>query len=152
MKLFLILAAFLCLSPLHSDLINNRAGAFVTWWDADDLDDGIGIGAKIDYRLLGILFAEGRTGYVNFEDGNAIPFEGSLNLKMPLPLTPYVGFGYGYYLIEDSGLDSGGGTFIQLGATLELFGAGIFADLRFLDLEENPLDGSSFHVGVSWKF
>ena len=140
--------------PLQGGVINHHGGFYVTGWDADgdQLDTGRGVGGKLDYRLLGMLFVEGRVGYVDFDDASVVPLEGSLNLKLPLPLTPYGGVGYGYYLTDGGGLENGSGVYAQLGATLELFGVGVFAEARLMDLEEDALDGASVHLGLSWKF
>jgi len=151
-KYFLFL--FLLFLPIlgRTEVLNNYTGIYATWWDADRLDDGAGFGISTDYRLLGIFFVEGNAAYVDFDQGWIVPLEASLNVKLPLPLTPYFGVGAGYYLADHDRVDSSWGTHMKLGGMFQLFGVGIFGEARFVDLEENALDGNTYLLGVNWKF
>ncbi len=153
MNKYLLLFSILFL-PLFSqaDVLKNHTGAYMNFWDADRLDDGTGFGVSLDYRLLGIVFVEGNAGYVDFDDGWVVPMETSLNLKLPLPLTPYIGVGGGYYVADHKTVDNGWGTHMKLGGMLQLFSLGVFAEARYMDLDENALDGYNYLLGVTFKF
>jgi hypothetical protein len=153
MKAFLLACCVLWV-PLfsHAVVLNDHTGAYVTWWEADDLEEGTGFGLSKDLRLLGIVFVEGNVGYVDFKQGWIVPLEVSLNLKFPLPLTPYIGVGTGYYFSDLDQVDSDTGTHIKVGGRIELLGIGLYGEARTLDLEEDALDGYSLLVGVTLRY
>ena len=128
--------------------------AYGTYWDADH--EGAGGGLRLKKTILAFGAADIRGGYVNFNDTNTevIPLEASINARLPFVISPYVGVGAGYYLINSDipAMDNAVGYFAQIGVEASILWFGAMAELRYLDLEEDYLDGTSLNFGLMLKW
>jgi hypothetical protein len=149
----LLLATATCLLAGNARAIGKTGiTAYGTYWNGDDT--GYGYGIKGTKSLLDILFADARIGYINFEDSNTelIPLEASINVGLPGMITPYAGVGVGYYFVDGPRGDNAAGYFGQIGVEVSIAMAGVFAELRYHDLEEDAFDGPSASIGILLKF
>lgn len=146
----LVIAALTALAA-HAD---HSLTAYGTYWDADD--SGKGAGLRYKKTFLGFGALDGRAGYVNFDSikTDMIPLELSINARLPFIISPYIGVGGGYYLLDSNlgSIDNSGGYFAQLGVEATLLWFGVMAELRYHDLEENYFDGTSVNVGLLIKW
>jgi hypothetical protein len=149
-----ILAGAACLLAGGASAIgNNQLTAYGTYWKGDK--DGYGLGLKYTKSLIDMVYFEGRGGYVLFDDAvdtTVVPLEAGFNLGLPGFITPYVGVGLGYYIIDNPFIDSASGYFAQAGVEFTISKIGIMAELRYHDLDEQYFDGVSVNGGVILRF
>ncbi len=128
--------------------------AYRTYWDGEDI--GKGGGLRLKKTFLAFAAVEARTGYVDFTDTDTqvIPAEASLNLRLPFLISPYIGAGAGYYFIDSNlpNADDQSGYFAQLGVEVTFIWIGAMAEIRWHDIEDSYLDGTSANVGLLIKW
>jgi len=133
-------------------VIGGSTTLYGTYWNGDET--GYGAGLRLNKSLLDMLYIDGRGGYVEFDQGEVkmIPLEAALNLYFPGPVSPFIGAGAGYYIIDNSSLDNRGGYFGQAGLEIKVWVIGAMAELRYMDLEDDYFDGLSINVGIVLDF
>ncbi|ADE55891.1 hypothetical protein [Coraliomargarita akajimensis] len=159
MKTTILLISSLALasaSSLSAAIINNRATAYASYWSASGANDGYGAGLKYSKQFAGFVMGDVRGSYYTFDASSTsvVPLEASINLYLPAFISPYAGVGAGYYFVDSSKPDfeNSSGYFAQIGADMELFGLGVFGELRYIDAERVFLDGVTANIGISLKF
>jgi hypothetical protein len=149
-----VLAGTACLLAGGAAAIgDNRVTAYGTYWNGDK--NGYGLGLKYSKALMDMVYIEGRGGYVSFDDAldtTVVPVEAGFNFGLPGTITPYVGVGLGYYIIDNPFIDSTSGFFAQAGVEFTISRIGLVAELRYHDLGEQYLDGVSLNGGVILRF
>jgi len=162
----IVLAALIWGSVAQGEMFGSELGAFYTYLDAEDIDAGHGLGAKLKLNLAEILSAEGRVSYMRFgdEDIEMVPLEAAVMVVLPLGnFLPYAGIGAGYYIFNegDIDLDDEVGYFPLVGLQFNLGDdIGLFAEGRWLYLETDSDDvkgdadvsGFGLNIGVSLLF
>ena len=151
----LVAIPFLLLAPMEAQ---GGIGVFGTWWNGEDVDDGFGLGAKFDIKLIPLIGIDLRGSYVSFSDADmsVVPLEavGALNLGVI-----YGGVSVGYYIwsAKDVSADDGVGGSVFAGLKLKLFGIGPFGELRYNfaetkieDVSTVKADGFSANLGLSF--
>ena len=151
----LSISTILCLAGTAHALETSLAG-YATYWNADRAGDGVGVGLRLQKVLVGMLAADASGGYVDFtnSDTQIIPLEASLKLSLPLFISPYAGVGAGYYVVDSDipGYDDSAGYFGTLGLEFKILAVGAFAEVRYVDIEERFLDGTSANIGLLVKW
>lgn len=145
--------ALLCFMAGNANaVIDGSTTLYGTYWNADD--SGYGAGIRLNKSILDTLYIDGRGGYVEFDQGDVkmIPLEASLNLYFPGPVSPFIGAGAGYYLIDHQSLDNRGGFFGQAGLEVKVWIIGAMAELRYMELEDDYFDGLSLNIGIVLDF
>ena len=148
-------------------------GAFGSSLDSDDLGQGYGGGAKLEFNLIDWLSVDGRASYLRFADTkvNMVPLEAAALLNFPMAgerIVPYIGAGAGYYLFEaqDADLDNKVGFFPLAGLEIGLWRISFVAEARWLFLQtdvesargelrnllEADVDGLGVNLGVLFRF
>ena len=140
----------------HADFVTRDAGGYFTYWDTDGVGNGRGIGGKLAIQPAPFFFGDLRLSYIDFDKSGtwSLPLEASVNGRLPFIVSPYAGIGAGYYFVQSDrpGLDNSLGYFGQVGADYSIGALKIFAELRFLNVNEDPLDGRAFNLGLAWSF
>ena len=129
--------------------------AYGTYWDGDDV--GKGAGLRLKKTILGFGAVEGRGGYVTFNDTKTdlIPLDLSLNLRLPFMISPYAGIGASYNITSSDtpSLDSNTtGYFGQIGVEATFVLVGAMAEIRWNEFEGSYFDGTSFNLGLLFKW
>ena len=154
MKKLTIAAIFALALTAGSAWADNSLTAYGTYWDADN--SGKGAGLRYKKAFLGFGAVDGRAGYVDFNsiETEMVPLELSINARLPFMISPYVGVGGGYYLLDSKlgAVDNSSGYFAQLGVEATFLWIGAMAEVRWHDLEENYFDGTSFNAGLLIKW
>ena len=125
----------------------NNTGLYGSYWDSDDLDEGIGGGAKVTFDVTNVLALDLRASYINFDEleMNVVPLEGSLQIGIPFgeAISPYGGIGMGYYFFDadEADVDDEVGFFALGGLELHLReGVSLFGEIRYFVLEADVKD------------
>ena len=125
-------------------------GAFLSWQNAEDLDNGYGVGIaaprgatliRLDPRLTWYSYGEGDV------DLNAFPIDLIAELSLGLF---YGGVGASYTIYDNDVPDRWGYSAV-VGAKLALGGIGLFGDLLWRGSEEknnSSADGFGLNIGV----
>lgn len=130
--------------------------AYGTYWSSDA--SGSGGGLRLKKTFLGFGAWDVRGGAVDFDDEEVVmlPLEASVNVRMPFIISPYVGVGAGYYILESGTsqlhVDNAAGPFAQLGVEATLLWFGAMAEVRFHEPGADLVDGTSFNLGVLLKW
>jgi len=138
--------------------LSQQAGAYASWLNADDLDDGFGVGLKYSLMVqdvapalpkLGVGF-DVRAGWLTF-DGDDNDYGVDVDM-FPIELTalvsyevmdgakPYAGLGVGYYFFDADSrwydVDDEFGVYALLGWDQKVYeGLSVFAEAKYLWLE-----------------
>jgi opacity protein-like surface antigen len=142
-------------------------GAFGSSLDSDDLGDGYGGGAKLEWNPIDLVSVDARASWIHFDDTeiNMFPLElaGLVNLALlGERIVPYVGAGVGYYLFDESDLDNEVGFFPLVGLEIGLQRISLLVEARWLlleadvdsakdelaDLTEADIDGFGVNLGL----
>ena len=119
-------------------------------------NEGVGGGVKLRKKFLGFFSADIRGSYLDFSDLNTsvIPVEGTLMVGIPFFIEPYAGLGAGYYFVDSDNplLEDDYGVYGVLGAQLNLWVVGAFAEVRYTEAELNLMDGVSANLGLMVKW
>jgi len=137
--------------------------AYATYWDAhlaNDVgggeEDGVGGGIKIRKSFLAFLSADIRASYIDFSnlDTTVVPLEATLMVQIPFIIEPYAGIGASYYIFDSNlpGLEDGAGVYGVLGAQLNLWVVGAFAEIRYNETDTKLMDGTSINLGLMVKW
>ncbi len=132
--------------------------AFGTYLDGSENGgyDGVGGGVKLRQKFLGFFSADIRGSYLEFSDLNTsvIPVEGTLMVGIPFFIEPYAGLGAGYYFVDGDNplFEDDYGVYGVLGAQLNLWVVGAFAEVRYTEAELNLMDGVSANLGLMVKW
>jgi len=134
---------------------------FATYWNGslpntDDTIDGVGGGVKLRQTFLGFFSADVRASYIDFTDVNTtvIPLEATVMVGIPFFIEPYAGLGVSYFFFDtdQSWIDNGAGVYGVLGAQLNLWVVGAFAEVRYNESEGDLMDGISANLGLMVKW
>jgi len=130
-------------------------GAYGTYWNGDD--EGYGGGVKYEKEFLGFFAADIKAGYVDFDDNfdtSVIPVEATVTVRWPILIEPYIGVGAGYNFIDSdlSDYDDCSSVFGVLGIQADLLGVGVFVEGRYVDAEEDFLDGETINFGLNIRW
>lgn len=154
MRRYAIITLFIVAITAIAAHADNSLTLYGTYWDADD--SGKGAGLRYKKTFLGFGAVDGRAGYVDFNsiETEMVPLELSINARLPFMISPYIGVGGGYYLLDSKlgAVDNSGGYFAQLGVEATFLWIGAMAEIRYHDLEENYFDGTSFNAGLLIKW
>jgi len=119
-------------------------------------NDGVGFGVKVRQKFLGFFSADIRGGYMDFNDldSSVIPIEGTVMIGIPFIIEPYAGLGAGYYFVDTDipSYEDGSGVYALLGAQLNLWVVGAFAEIRYTEAELDLMDGVSVNLGLMVKW
>ena len=135
--------------------------AFATYWDGNmagssDNVDGVGGGVKLRQKFLGFFSADLRASYIDFSDidTKAYPLEATVMVGIPFFIEPYAGIGASYYFYDSdlSWIEDGAGVYALLGAQLNLWVVGAFAELRWNETDGDLMDGASGNLGLMVKW
>lgn len=132
---------------------SNGITAYGTYWDG--VEPGYGLGLKYSKSLVDMIYLDGRGGYITFDDvadTTMIPLEVSFNLGFPGFISPYVGVGVGYYLIDNPIIDDASGYFGQIGCEFSIVKIGVMVELRYMDLEGEYFDDLALNAGILLRF
>jgi len=138
-------------------------GAFVSYWNGKDTDNGYGLGLTHQIKIIPLVQAEVRASWLSFSDDdpgmNLYPLEGLARVKLG-PF--YVGAGLGYYIFSGSDAvewDNAWGVFGVGGAGISLAKIGVFGELKYTWVETKitepvaaDVDGSGIGVNVGVTF
>ena len=151
----IVLATFLLVSVAPQPA-QSGVGAFLTWWDAEDMDTGFGGGLKYEFPLIPIVSIDARVSYISFSDVDlyTIPIEAVGTAKLGMF---YGGLALGYYIWDgidaDTSAEIGGS--ILAGISLGLGSIGAFGEIRYnvvktrvADTFDMNADGFSINLGV----
>ena len=154
-------------------------GVFATRWDSEEFGTFTGYGARLGWDIYRQLALEARASYLESEEDDwnttLIPLEAALTWRFsPAPhLSPYVGGGIGYYLVDAEAAepdapdvsDEVAGYFALAGLNLALGPVTLFAEAKYNlvgtdeklhwreDVDaENALDGLSASAGLKLGF
>ena len=125
-------------------------GPFVSWQNADDLDNGYGLGVALPRSLTPIIRIDPRVTWYSYSGGdydlNAFP----IDLIAEIDLGLFYGGVGGSYTIYDHNISNRWGYSFVAGAKLQLGGLGIFGELmwRGSEKDEANVDGFGLNVGV----
>lgn len=147
-------------------------GAFASYIDSDDLDEGVGGGVKLEFNPVDWLSLDARASWITFSDPDVdmIPLEVAALLNIPLAnekIVPYVGVGGGYYIFDADGfdMDDDVGFFPLAGLEFGTESVGFMVEARWLflqsdldgatdelaDLDEADLDGLGINAGLIFR-
>ena len=154
-------------------------GVFATRWDSEEFGTFTGYGARLGWDIYRQLALEARASYLESEEDDwnttLIPLEAALTWRFSLAphLSPYVGGGIGYYLVDAEAAepdapdvsDEVAGYFALAGLNLALGPVTLFAEAKYNlvgtdeklhwreDVDaENALDGLSASAGLKLGF
>lgn len=154
-------------------------GVFATRWDSQDFGTFTGYGVRLGWDVCRPLALEARASYLESEEEDwettLIPLEAALTWRFSLAphLTPYIGGGVGYYLVDAEATNSHApdvsdevaGYFALAGINLALGPVTLFAEAKYNmvgtdknlhwreDVDaENALDGLSTSAGLKLGF
>ena len=155
-------------------------GVFASRWDSQDFGTLTGYGARLGWDIYRQLALEARVSYLESEEDDwnttLIPLEAALTWRFRLAphLSPYVGGGVGYYMVDADSTDAHApdvsdevaGYFGLAGLNLALGPVTLFAEAKYnlvgteKDLHwrgddvgaENALDGLSASAGLKLGF
>ena len=119
-------------------------GAFLSWWDGNDLTSGFGLGVKHDFNIIPVISADVRASWLGFGDVNTFPIEAGAYASLGLF---YGGLGVGYYIL-DSDLDNSFGGFVLGGGKLTVLGLGAFGELKYTHLESQGINANGIGVNI----
>ena len=126
-------------------------GPFLSWQNADDLDNGYGVGVAVPRSMTPLFRIDPRVSWYSYTGGdndlNAFPVDliGELNMGLF-----YGGVGASY-TIYDNEIEDRWGYSVVVGAKFMLGGTGVFADLMWRGSEKKDnasADGVGLNVGV----
>ena len=131
-------------------------GAFLSWWNGQDMGDGVGFGAKTKFSLVPLVNVDGRLSYHTFgtPDIAVIPLELAASANVGL-FNGGVGGGYYIFNGRDEDATNEWGGFLFIGADLTVAGIGVFGELKYtlvetsLDGRTRKADGFGVSVGAS---
>ncbi|MGF1530063.1 MAG: hypothetical protein ACFCU4_01745 [Puniceicoccaceae bacterium] len=163
--LALVAALIFCPSALSASVFAAQFGGFYSVLDGKDSGVGHGGGVIFRSQIVGILGADARIGYLDFErDGfSMIPLEAAIIARAPVPfLAVYGGLGGGVYFInaDRNDYENQTGFFPVLGAEFKVSELVLFAEGRYLFLKadrksgigQDDLTGPGFNLGLSFHF
>ncbi len=148
-------------------------GAFGSSLDSDDLGEGYGGGAKLEFNPVDLLSVDARASYIRFGDTDidtvSLEVAGLVNLAMFAEhIVPYAGVGVGYYLFDGDGadVDDEVGFFPLVGVEIGLQPVSVLIEGRWLFLEadvdsaeaelenltEATVDGFGVNLGLIFRF
>lgn len=142
----LFVAILLAVAPQAQATI----GPFVSWQNADDLDNGYGLGISFPRNFTPLFRIDPRVSWYNYSGGsydlNAFPIDLIAEINLGLF---YGGVG-GSYTIYDNDIKNKWGYSFVAGAKLQLGGIGVFGDLmwRGSEKDEANVDGFGLNVGI----
>ena len=90
------LIALLTLAAIPFAVQADESSLYGSYWDAEELDEGYGGGAKLEFSLGPPLALDLRGSWITFDDSDltVIPIEASLLLRLPMgEIIPYGGVG-----------------------------------------------------------
>jgi len=158
MRKFLpVVATLALLSALPST--SHAFGAFLGWWDAEDLGSGFGIGVSKGKSFTPLIKIEGRASYFGFSDVSAVGGESVSVIpleavgKVTLGIV-YGGVGIGWYFY-DKEIKNDLGYQILAGAQLPLAALTIFGELRYVIAKgefaglDVTADGFGINAGIN---
>ncbi len=147
-------------------------GVFATYIDSDDLDEGVGGGAKLEFNPIDWLSIDARASWIMFDDPDVdmIPLELAALVNIPLAdekIVPYAGVGGGYYIFDADGfdLDDEVGFFPLVGLEIGMERVSFLVEARWLflesdlddaedelgDLDEADVDGVAINAGLLFR-
>ena len=128
-------------------------GAFLSYWDGEDLENGYGGGLKHKFQIIPIIGVEARASWLSFSDAdlNLYPLEAAGRASLGMF---YGGLGAGYYIFsgKDKNWDNAFGGFLFGGLELGLAGLGVFGELKYTWVESKIEDlgtASGNGIGVN---
>jgi hypothetical protein len=129
-------------------------GAFVSYWNGADIDNGYGLGVKHKFQIIPIFAIDVRASWLSFSDDpvdlNMYPLEATALAQLGLF---YGGVGAGYYIFSGNDLDyeNAVGGFLLAGVKLSLGGLGVFGELKYTWVEPkvNDVTFDASGVGVN---
>jgi hypothetical protein len=138
-------------------------GAFLSYWNGKDTDNGYGVGVNYQIGIIPILKGEVRASWLSFSDldpgMNAYPLEGLVKANLGMF---YGGVGVGYYIFSGSDnveWDNDWGAFGVAGVNLTIAKIGVFGELKYTWVEtkitdpvEADVDGSGIGINVGVVF
>ena len=134
-------------------------GAFVSYWNGEDIDNGYGLGVKHKFQIIPIFAVDIRASWLSFSDDpvdlNMFPLEATALAKLGMF---YGGVGAGYYIFDGKNvdLDNAPGGFILAGIQFALGGMGVFGELKYTWVESkvsgNTVDASGIGVNLGVLF
>jgi hypothetical protein len=150
--LAITLAVVLLLSVAPQPAQSN-IGLFASWWDASDMNTGVGGGLKYQFKLIPLIDLDARISYISFSDVDlhTVPLEVTGLLDFGIV---YGGLALGYYMWGGDNADLSdevGGT-ILVGASLGLGGIGVFGELRYTVVQttiEGAVDAKADGFGIN---
>jgi hypothetical protein len=176
----MILPIMAALALLASPAMAADIGAYGAFWDTEDADQALGVGAKLRFgivELRGTYFsdvtADTEPESLDFEV-SAIPLEAGLAFRFAdtARFSPYLGGGAGYYLLDttEGDIDDEVGYYAVFGtdftgpAGLGFMVEGIYRNMEASvrgDLDDDPgvdddvdiqLGGFGINAGLVWRF
>ena len=138
-------------------------GAFVSYWNGKDTDNGYGLGINQQIKIIPLVQAEVRASWLSYSEDdpgmNLYPLEGLARVKLGLF---YLGAGVGYYIFsgsDDVEWDNDWGAFGVGGVELTIAKIGVFGELKYTWVETKitePIaadaDGSGIGVNAGVVF
>lgn len=138
-RIFVALFAVLIIAASATDAF--CLGAFLSYWNGKDIDNGYGAGVKHKYQIVPIFAAEARASWLSFSDAdlNLYPLEVTGRARLAMF---YGGVGAGYYIFSGNDLDYENefGTFLFGGLEITLAGLGVFGELKYTWVESKIND------------
>ncbi len=134
-------------------------GAFASYWNSKDLDNGYGLGVKHKFQIIPIVAVDVRASWLSFSgvsddflglgngDLNMFPLEATALAQLGLF---YGGVGAGYYIFDGKNLDydNAPGGFLLAGLKFTLGGLGAFGELKYTWVESKVDDVTVDASGV----
>jgi hypothetical protein len=132
-----IIIALVVLSAVVSTAGNAHAiGAFLSYWNGEDIDNGYGAGIKHKFQIVPIIGVEARASWLSFSDKdvNLYPLEAAGRASFGLF---YGGLGGGYYIFsgKNTDMDDAFGGFLFAGIEVTLAKLGVFGELKYTWVE-----------------
>ena len=128
-------------------------GAFLSYWNGEDIDNGYGLGLKHKFQIIPIVGVEARASWLSFSDAdlNLYPLEAAGRANLGLF---YGGLGAGYYIFsgKDVNWDNAWGGFLFAGVEIAVGGLGVFGELKYTWVEskiEDLATASGNGIGVN---
>jgi len=159
-KIMMIAVSALALGGMNKVAYGGETSlaGYLTYLDGSENGgyDGVGGGVKLRQKFLGFFSADIRGGYLDFSDldTSVIPVEGTLMVGIPFFIEPYAGVGAGYYFVDSDNplYEDDYGVYGVLGAQLNLWVVGAFAEVRYTEAEIDLMDGISANLGLMVKW
>jgi hypothetical protein len=149
-KLIIVAVAFAMVASMAPRA--HSIGAFLSYWNGEDIDDGYGLGLSHQFKIIPLISAEARASWVSFDkDGsglNLYPLEGLARVKLSLF---YLGAGLGYYIYSgknDASFDNSWGAFGVGGVEFTIAKIGAFAELKYT-YSETKFSGTDIDLNAS---